>query len=163
MDEVSPIDRIKGKTLGGLSAANINGIGTNVFSNQGESLRDVVSVYEAKKAISTYGSNAVPDQGATSNTNLTDDTPVNVQPPSGEVWQILGALDIENVDPLNAALVTVGLYDGSNQTRQFNTTMAGLAVSLPTELRGAQLTNSVYLRLLQDGSSSSVVIKLQLC
>ena len=56
-------------------------------------------------------------------TNLLNDTAVNVVPTAGEVWVINGQFDVFNADPVNAAEVIISISDGSNEARQFSSTV----------------------------------------
>lgn len=158
----SPYERLRKTQLKDLTQTLVSNTMKEAFiqeqNGQVAALEASTAIHGFKLAQSTFGSNSIPDTGAISATNLPNDTAVNVQPSAGEVWSVNGIFDVFNADPANPAEVIISLYDGTNEARQFSSTVAGNTRSLVVDMNQMQLTNTQYLRLSQDGNSTSVTI-----
>jgi hypothetical protein len=148
----------------GTIGTELNSATKNTYlSESARIMNDATQIGDLMQKTRTMNGTTYPNTGAISNTVLTDDTAVNIQPATGECWRILSIIASNN-DGAQASTITLSFTDGSTVANWYSSSTAagatvqfGLAVDDKSPLN-MPLTSELYLRVSQDGNAAAVTV-----
>jgi len=157
-------DILKTLKLGDIEKQLNSATKSTFVSEREQNMRDAADIGDLIQKTRTYSGATVPGSGAIAAVLLDDDAWHNARPATGESWTV-SAIQIENIDPGAAAVVKVQLFDGTNACQIHDASLAAattlvLGPSSASPALNLQLTNAMYLRALQDGSSVTINVNL---
>jgi hypothetical protein len=157
-------DRLKTLQLGNIGT-ELSDASKNAYLNLSEGeMKSAIAIGDLIQKTKTFNGATVPNAGGVDVTVLNDSSASSVAPSVGQCFNV-SMIRIQNLDPSSAAVVSIGLSDGTDMVNFHSASLAANGVlqwGLITGEAGAslnlQLTNALYLSFQQDGSSAAVQV-----
>jgi hypothetical protein len=157
-------DRLKTLQLGNIGT-ELSDASKNAYLNLSErEMKSAIAIGDLIQKTKTFNGATIPNAGQVDVTVLGDSSASTVAPEVGQCFNV-SMIRIQNLDPSSAAVVSIGLFDGSDLLNFHQASLAangtlqwGLTAGTDSSALNLQLTNALYLKFQQDGSSVAVQV-----